>query len=183
MVQAGMGFSFIEGNKPANATAEVVNIAPAPKARANQVREMGVMAFNQVMHGPLAVDYALGYYNGTGLSQTGSSMDHPDQILAHAVEQTVGARRTDELVVIYAKSSRRVIDPGQDAGRRQAFLGERDQHLPHLDVDAGLDVRWRAWVARFWHGVSYWASWWGLSGLLRVHNHYASGAGRRAMGP
>ncbi len=57
---------------------------PGPDSLFNGVREMGVMAFNQVMHGPLAVDYALGYYNGTGLSQTGSSMDHPDQILAHA---------------------------------------------------------------------------------------------------
>ena len=56
---------------------------PGPDSLFNGVREMGVMAFNQVMHGPLAVDYALGYYNGTGLSQTGNSNDHPDQFLAH----------------------------------------------------------------------------------------------------
>ena len=56
---------------------------PGPDSLFNGVREMGVMAFNQVMRGPLAVDYALGYFNGTGLSQTGSSMDHPDQILVH----------------------------------------------------------------------------------------------------
>jgi hypothetical protein len=46
-------------------------------------REMGVMAFNQFVHGPMAVDYAVGYFNGTGLSQTQSSMNHPDQAFVH----------------------------------------------------------------------------------------------------
>jgi hypothetical protein len=46
-------------------------------------REMGVMAFNQFVHGPMAVDYAVGYFNGTGLSQTQSSMGHPDQAFVH----------------------------------------------------------------------------------------------------
>ena len=46
-------------------------------------REMGVMAFNQFVHGPMAVDYAVGYFNGTGLSQTESSMAHPDQAFVH----------------------------------------------------------------------------------------------------
>ncbi len=46
-------------------------------------REMGVMAFNQFVHGPMAIDYAVGYFNGTGLSQTESSMNHPDQAFVH----------------------------------------------------------------------------------------------------
>ena len=46
-------------------------------------REMGVMAFNQFVRGPMAVDYAVGYFNGTGLSQTQSSMGHPDQAFVH----------------------------------------------------------------------------------------------------
>jgi hypothetical protein len=64
---------------------------PAPNAIAgptgsgdfNAGREMGVMAFNQFVHGPMAVDYAVGYFNGTGLSQTQSSMGHPDQAFFH----------------------------------------------------------------------------------------------------
>ncbi len=46
-------------------------------------REMGVMAFNQFVHGPMAVDYAVGYFNGTGLSQTQNGMGHPDQAFVH----------------------------------------------------------------------------------------------------
>jgi hypothetical protein len=46
-------------------------------------REMGVMAFNQFVHGPMAVDYAVGYFNGTGLSQNPSNMHHPDQAFVH----------------------------------------------------------------------------------------------------
>ena len=64
--------------------------APLPNAIAgpgnglfNGGREMGVMAFNQIVHGPLAVDYAVGYFNGTGISQTESSMGHPDQGFVH----------------------------------------------------------------------------------------------------
>ncbi len=49
----------------------------------NAGREMGVMAFNQFVHGPMAVDYAVGYFNGTGISQTPSSMGHPDQAFVH----------------------------------------------------------------------------------------------------
>ncbi len=63
---------------------------PAPNAIAgpsgsifNAGREMGVMAFNQFYHGPLAVNYAVGYFNGTGISQTESSMAHPDQGFVH----------------------------------------------------------------------------------------------------
>ena len=41
------------------------------------------MAFNQFVHGPMAVDYAVGYFNGTGLSQTQSNMNHPDQAFVH----------------------------------------------------------------------------------------------------
>ncbi len=64
---------------------------PAPNAIAapgqglfNAGREMGVMAFNQFVHGPMAVDYAVGYFNGTGISQIQSSMGHPDQGFVHA---------------------------------------------------------------------------------------------------
>ena len=46
-------------------------------------REMGVMAFNQFVHGPMAVDYAVGYFNGTGLTQNPSNMNHPDQAFVH----------------------------------------------------------------------------------------------------
>ena len=64
--------------------------APAPNAIAapgsglfNAGREMGVMAFNQFVHRSMAVDYAVGYFNGTGLSQTMSSMHHPDMGFVH----------------------------------------------------------------------------------------------------
>ncbi len=62
-------------------------IAGPPAGPANGLfdagREMGLMAFNQFVHGPMAVDYAVGYFNGTGLSQTQSSMGHPDQAFVH----------------------------------------------------------------------------------------------------
>ncbi len=56
---------------------------PTPNGLFNAGREMGVMAFNQFVHGSMAVDYAVGYFNGTGLSQTQSSMGHPDQAFVH----------------------------------------------------------------------------------------------------
>ncbi len=63
---------------------------PAPNAIAgpsgsvfNGGREMGVMAFNQFVHGPMAINYAVGYFNGTAISQTESSMHHPDQAFVH----------------------------------------------------------------------------------------------------
>ena len=66
------------------ASTPVPNAIAAPGAGLfNGGREMGVMAFNQFVHGPMAVDYAVGYFNGTGLSQTESSMHHPDQAFFH----------------------------------------------------------------------------------------------------
>ncbi|MHB8253304.1 MAG: hypothetical protein ACYDEV_06285 [Acidiferrobacter sp.] len=50
----------------------------------NAGRERGLMAFNQFTNGPLAVDYAVGLFNGTGVTGAESSMKHPDQALAHA---------------------------------------------------------------------------------------------------
>ena len=58
-------------------------VGPNGSGLFNAGREMGVMAFNQFVHGPMAVDYAVGYFNGTGLSQTESSMHHPDQAFFH----------------------------------------------------------------------------------------------------
>lgn len=66
------------------ASAPAPNAIDAPGAGLfNGGREMGVMAFNQFVHGPMAIDYAVGYFNGTGLSQTESSMNHPDQAFVH----------------------------------------------------------------------------------------------------
>ena len=57
--------------------------APAGTGLFDAGREMGVMAFNQFVHGPMAVDYAVGYFNGTGLSQTQNGIGHPDQAFVH----------------------------------------------------------------------------------------------------
>ncbi len=62
-------------------------IAGPPAGPANGLfdagREMGLMAFNQFVHGPMAVDYAVGYFNGTGLSQLQGNVNHPDQAFVH----------------------------------------------------------------------------------------------------
>lgn len=45
--------------------------------------ELGVLAFNQVRSGNAAFDYAVGLFNGTGVSQTESSTKRPQDVLAH----------------------------------------------------------------------------------------------------
>ncbi|HUW98241.1 MAG TPA: hypothetical protein VMV40_05275 [Acidiferrobacter sp.] len=49
----------------------------------NSARERGVMIFDQFRGGMASVDYALGYYNGTGVHENASSMGHPDEFLGH----------------------------------------------------------------------------------------------------
>ncbi|MHB1567240.1 MAG: porin [Acidiferrobacter sp.] len=45
--------------------------------------ELGVMAFDGITRGRVALNYAVGLFNGTGVSETQSSMGHPDDVLLH----------------------------------------------------------------------------------------------------
>ena len=56
---------------------------PTGNGQFNSARERGVMAFNQFRNGAMSLDYALGYFNDTGVSVSGPSMGHPDDLLGH----------------------------------------------------------------------------------------------------
>ncbi|MDA8390927.1 MAG: porin [Gammaproteobacteria bacterium] len=68
--------------------------------------ELGIMAFNGISHGPLSFNYAVGLFNGTGVSELQSSMGHPDDALVH-----LGADYGPLGVALGYENGRQVIGP------------------------------------------------------------------------
>ncbi|MHB1566911.1 MAG: hypothetical protein ACYCXG_09390 [Acidiferrobacter sp.] len=107
----------------------------------NADTELGVMAFDGVTHGRVGLNYAVGLFNGTGLTQTQSSMGHPDDVLLH-----VGADYGPFGTAVGYEDGRQVIAP-DGALTPEALPGASYQQQKYaIDLRYGNYVKDPLWL-------------------------------------
>lgn len=103
--------------------------------------ELGLMAFDAFGRGPASFNYALGLFNGTGVSELESSMKHPDQLLAH-----VGADYGPLGLAIGYENGRQVIGPDGALTPAALPLASYQQQKFAIDLRYGNYITDPFWI-------------------------------------
>ncbi len=101
--------------------------------------ELGLMAFNDFHPGNMSFNYAVGLFNGTGVSELESSMHHPDQVLAH-----IGAEDGPLGLAVGFENGRQMIGPYK-VTTATATINETPYDLPGMSYQQqkfALDLRY-----------------------------------------